>query len=397
MQIKENSADQIWLKRIEFVALSTWLITGLVLVIISYVQYGEDFRGYYAAATVLLRGGNPYEYQEVAKVLNEFTGRMGNNPYYYPPWFAWIFLPLTALKFEMARIVWLLLNYLLWNFGLIRLNKALSWKLNKWQLYGLFTCATFSFAWITWRYEQAGILVFVILVELIISIQLRRQYWGGLWLALLLIKPNITLIVAAGVGVWLIRNGQKRIVLLAILALVCLTLVSTAITPEWYKPFLEVGFGSGLTSVLDGPDNVVGHRINSTFPDWLAIFGIARQFRYMLYGLYMAVGIVFLFRLIWISQDFLQVVSGSVLASFALTPYALQYDFPALIFILFWCLQASLSRPQRQWASLLGAGFVFSVIFWQQNISWAYWMIVGLIFLYFYAAHSLRVQVLPKN
>jgi hypothetical protein len=68
-----------------------------------------------------------------------------------------------------------------------------------------------------------------------------------------------------------------------------------------------------------------------------------------------------------------------LLISYAITPYALQYDYPPLVIPLFWTLSRCVSYPRAFTIALVLAGFVFSVIFWQQNISWAYWMVVGAI------------------
>ncbi len=53
-------------KLIDFGTLCAWLITSVTMAVIAYSQFGQDFRGYYAAARVLLEGGNPYDYTKVA-------------------------------------------------------------------------------------------------------------------------------------------------------------------------------------------------------------------------------------------------------------------------------------------------------------------------------------------
>src|SRR5215211_5612720 len=207
-----NSTKSQWIKRLDFAMLSAWLLMSLTLAIIAFAWFGVDFRGYYAAARVLLAGGNPYNYHLVAQVLLEVTGEMGNNPYYYPPWFAWLFVPLASLPFQLARAIWMTFNVIIWNLGLWQLGKTIGWPQTGWRMYTLFMLTTFSFAWITWRYEQAGILVFVMLVALVLSIQKQNWMWAGIWLAFLWIKPNITLIPVAGVCLWLFRQGQWRTV-----------------------------------------------------------------------------------------------------------------------------------------------------------------------------------------
>jgi hypothetical protein len=374
---QNRDQDHHWARRVDFFALASWLSLGVWLAVISFLLYGVDFRGYYAAAQVLLSGGNPYDYHQVAPVLLRITGEMGNNPYYYPPWFAWLFTPLVLLPFQIARAVWMGFNLVVWNLGLWNLGKIVKWPARGWRLYALYGLATFSLAWITWRYEQAGILIFAILVALIVAVEKERWTWAGFWMALLLIKPNITLIVVIGLSLWLIRRHQWRPVLTMVLWLGILLAVSTWITPDWYQPFFEEGFGQGLTVVLDGPENVVALRINTTLPDWLGTLGVASQLRAPIYGLAAAAGIIVFLIIIWYSQSFLQVMSISLLVSYALTPYAMQYDNPALVIVVFWALAVCSRSPMGTRVAILLAGFVFSVIFWQQNISWAYWMVVG--------------------
>jgi hypothetical protein len=368
-----------WTRRFDFSMLSAWLILSLILAFIAFVWFGVDFRGYYAATRVLMAGRNPYDYRLVAAVLLEVTGEMGNNPYYYPPWFAWLFIPLASLPFQIARAVWMFFNLILWNFGLWKLSTMIGWPPVGWPRYALFALTTFSFAWITWRYEQAGILVFVLLVALILSIQNQDWSWSGIWLALLLIKPNVTLIIVAGISLWLLRRGQWRSVMVAIFTLLVLVSISTLITPDWYQPFFEAGFGQGLTVVLDGPNQIVAQRINTTFPDWLRTFGMKSQLRTLIYGIAICVGVIVFFWAVYRSQSLLELVSLLLLVSYAITPYALQYDYPPLVISLFWALSLCVSSPRALGIGLFLAAFVCSVIFWQQNISWAYWIVIGLI------------------
>jgi hypothetical protein len=55
----------------------------------------------------------------------------------------------------------------------------------------------------------------------------------------------------------------------------------------------------------------------------------------------------------------------------------MQYDNPSLIIVIIWALSICSRSQLAMRVGILLAGFVFSVIFWQQNISWSYWMVVG--------------------
>lgn len=367
-----------WAKRIDFFFLSAWLMTSLGAALISLLFFGVDFRGYYAAAQVLMAGGNPYDYRQVAAVLLKVTGEMGNNPYYYPPWFAWLFIPLAKLPFQIARAIWMLFNLMVWNVSIFQLSKLVHWPADGWKRYAIFFLSTLTFAWVTLRYEQAGILVLGLFVALIFSLENKKWIQSGIWLALLLVKPNITLVVVAGVSLWLLRRGQWRPILVMMAATLGLLIISTLITPNWFKPFFEPGFGRGLTVTLDGTEIMGDTRINTTMLDWLAYLGVQSSLRVILYGIFIPVAILIYFLVILRSQSLLEVIGLSILISCAITPYALQYDYPPLVITFLWALSLPKPTPTATRISALLAGFIFYASMWDPSIASRYWMIIGL-------------------
>lgn len=373
-----NFKTSAWTKRLDFFFLSAWLMSSLGAALISLLFFGVDFRGYYAAAQVLLAGGNPYDYHQVAAVLLKVTGEMGNNPYYYPPWFAWLFIPLARLPFQIARAIWMLFNLIVWNVSIFQLGKWIDWPANGWKRYAIFILATLTFAWITFRYEQAGILVLGMLVMALLSMRDQKWIQSGIWLALLLVKPNVTLVVVAGISLWLLRKGQWRPIVVMVVTTLALLAVSTLITPNWFKPFFEPGFGRGLTMTLDGPEKIGDARINTTLIDWLAYNGVPSNLRLILYGTAVPVAILVFFLIVWRSQSLLEVISLTTLISCAVTPYALQYDYPPLVITFLWALSLPKRTPTAAWISTLLAGFIFYASMWNPSIASRYWMIVGL-------------------
>ena len=365
--------------RLDFLALVSWLLISLGLATISYMWGGTDFRGYYAAARVFITGGNPYDYHQVAQVLLSVTGRMGNNPYYYAPWFVWLFIPLTLLPFQIARAVWMLLNLLAWNFSLWKISRIINWPQKGWRQYLFFILSTFTFAWITWIFEQASILVFAILVALLFSI--RNQKWGlsGLLLSFLLIKPNITLVVVATICLWLISNEQWKPIKAFGSWLVILLTITTLLTPTWYRPFFEPGFGQGLSIDLDGPNKLGATRFFTTIFDWLAILGIKDTLSWFTYGICAILGFILLYWIVRHSKSLMEVTSVALLVSYFLTPYALQYDYAPLVIVLLWALSLCTSSKKARVVGYLFAGFIFSVTIWKQNIAWGFWIVIGLI------------------
>lgn len=383
-------------KLVDFTALCLWLITSATMAVIAYLEHGQDFRGYYAAGRVLLGGGNPYEYARVADMLLAVTGKAGNNPFYYPLWFGWIVAPLSLLPFQAARAVWMFFNLVLWLFGLLRLRQLLDFPPRGWRSWLMNLLATFIFAWTTWKFEQTGILLFVIVVEALTAYQ--KQQWGrmGLFLALALIKPNVMLLPVAVLIGWFIRNRNWRPVFIALAVLLALVIVTTALTPTWHQPFLQPGFGRGLTDVLDGPDQVTGVRINTTMLDWLKSLEISSLIGTVIYSAAIFIGVALIVIQICQTRSLMQTAIVSLLVSYAITPYALQYDYPPLAIVLYWATARSIHLANKAVPVLL-LSFMASVLIWERPISDGYWIVIGLIALTAWVTWIERNLAVPEK
>ena len=383
----QNSREKL----LDFTALSLGMITSLVMAIFAFLEYGQDFRGYYAAARVLLERNNPYDYTQVARVLLEVTGRTGNNPFYYPLWFGWFITPLSLLPFQTARVFWMLFNWAMWIIGLLRLQQLMDFPRKGWRNWLINLLATFVFAWMTWKFEQTGILLFIIMVEVLIAY--KKQQWNrmGIFLALALIKPNVMLVPVIALVLWLVRNRNWRPVVVTGIALVALIVITTALTPDWYQPFFQPHFGQGLTEVLDGPNQIISTRLNTTLLDLLKWFSVPKNVQIVIYTVVGLAGVWILLIRVWKSKSILDISVTALLVSFAITPYALQYDFPPLTIVLFWIL-ARLSRVKSEFLPTLMVALIASVLVWERPISDGYWIVIGLIVLAAWASKFASVD-----
>jgi len=379
----------------DFAALCAWIITSATMAVIAYSWYGQDFPDYYAAARVLLKGGNPYDYSQVASVLLEVIGKANNNPFFYPPWFGWFITPLAWMPFQAARAAWMLLNWVAWLIGLIRLQQLLKWPSKGWRNSLMNLLASFVFAWITWKFGQTGILLFAIMVEVLIAF--REQQWNrmGIYLALSLIKPNITLLPAAALAAWLIRRKNLRPVFVMLTTLAGLILITTIMTPGWYQPIFQPNFGRGLTNILDGP-NQVTIRLNTTLLDWLKSFPVPKGLRDAIYAITVTISLSILAITVWKSNSIMQTATTSLLVNFAITPYALQYDYPPLAIVLFWGMALSNYASSGK-VPLVIISFIASVLVWERPISDGYWIVLGLCGLAIWGWRAHKGKEIPQN
>jgi alpha-1,2-mannosyltransferase len=86
------------------------------------VPVRTDFASYYLAGMVTRQGGDPYDSQALAAAGHRLGFDFDQYPFLYPPPFALCMAPLSLLRFETARALWMLLSTacLLASFVVIR-------------------------------------------------------------------------------------------------------------------------------------------------------------------------------------------------------------------------------------------------------------------------------------
>jgi hypothetical protein len=376
-----------------------------------YLRYGHDFRGYYAAARVALSGGDPYDYRQVAPVLLESTGYVGNNPFYYPPWFCLAILPLALLPFDLARAVWIGVNWVLFFGGLALTFRALAWPVRGWRRWLVSLSALYMFAWVTLKFEQLGIFLFFCLAWALWALgrdsiahaggnpstdtsraepgDSGRGTWlhstpgrdiqAGLALALLLTKPNVMLLAV----VYLVlssRRSQSSALLWMLIWLGLLAGVGTLLYPGWLAGMFQPDFGIGLTRLLDGPDRVLQQRRLCTLLHWLEAWGITSVTAWILYAVLALAGLALAWRSPRLRSDRVYGASLGTVLTLLLTPYALLYDYTPLIVGLLWAYQR-LGQGivgVRRWLSIAILIFMFSVLLWAGPEVDGYWLALGM-------------------
>jgi len=369
-----------WERLADAATLFAWLLVLGVVIWAAFSLFGEDFRGYYAAATVWLHGGDPYDYAQLVPVLKMLTGFVGNNPYYYPPWFVVFMTPFALLPYPMARAVWIVFNAALLWVGMELTLRALDWPLSGWRRWSLFMAGGYLFGWMCLRFEQTGILIFFFFATALYLLRTDHLLAAGVAMSFLLTKPQAGY-AALAVLLTFAWHRYRRAVESCFLTLIVLLGTSTVLVPRWYRHLLRPDFGAGLFRELNGPGQVVARRINTTFLDWRASFGVrgaAAWFLYLLVFLICAVALRYAYRQ-QVARDWTYLASLSVVLGFLLVPYALQYDYPPMLVSLFWLLHrlGSLAGFRRRGTAGLIAG-ALSVPVWERPIYDGFWIPLAL-------------------
>lgn len=365
--------------KLDFIALSFLIVLSLALAILAYSFGGVDFGVYYAAGRVFLQGGNPYNYSQLVKEIVSSTGKT-NNPYYYAPWFTWAVSPLALLPFEAARILWAVLNFAAWFWGLFNLSKLIEWPPIGWRRWEMYLLVTFVFAWGTWGSEQVGVLIFLILTTILLFHEHEKLFYMGIWMALLLFKPNITAFPVMALTIWLILRGKWKPVVSMAGALMLMVVLSLLVSPGWYLELLQPDKVTGLSYTLSGSGTVQILRYTSTLLDWLSAYGIIGNTAYVIYTIAALAGLLITIKTINKTRSIIRLAAAVLLVNFALVPYALFYDYPSLALSLF-LVNAELSkRPTLVWIQRLMNGLILYSLFIGNNIAYRYWIVVILLF-----------------
>jgi hypothetical protein len=359
--------------RVDFLTFSFFIVISIALAMVAYIFGGIDFGVYYAAGKVFLHGGNPYDYSQLIGEIVSSTGDT-NNPYYYAPWFTWVLSLFSLFPYEIARLLWALFNYGVWMLCLFNLTKLIPWHSVGWKRWGMYIYLTFVFAWSTWGSEQVGILILFIFTSVLLSYQNKQWLIMGLWIAILLFKPNITAIPIVIFSCWLLLHGNWKPVVSGGVWFIVLFLISLVLSPGWYAELLQPDKITGLSYTLDESGRTQIERFTTTLIDWLSIYGIVGDWAYTIYGIAAVVGVIWLGQLIYYSQSLLKMISASILINFALVPYALFYDYPSLSLTLFYINYGFAKRQHLVWFQRLMNICIVVCLFIGDDIRYRYWI-----------------------
>src|ERR1700753_366548 len=121
-QIDRRTNKRFWLGGVALLALLLTLVVGNFFVPqskrLTGGMVGHDFLAFYTAG-VFVREGRTHELYELEKVKSfqhELAGREGLEigesfgPFWNPPFYAWVFVPLAGMSYRNALIVWEAIN-----------------------------------------------------------------------------------------------------------------------------------------------------------------------------------------------------------------------------------------------------------------------------------------------
>jgi hypothetical protein len=309
---------------------------------------------YWSAAELLADGRSPYDVTRQRQVQADYGWQRESNglgkydflPYYYPPWFGMLFVPLRPLGFGAAKIAWFFLNvemalaagYLLrpTGTGAPCLGSVLLAALS------LFTLASVVLG-------QTAVLVLFLAALSWRLLETGRDRAAGVALAWLTVKPQLTAVVLLALALRLAGDRRWRVAGWFVATLGVLGLVSTLVLPTW------------LTEMLGAPRQTPSP--TEYFPwignAWYLVLRTGGVGGMWLLVLYLAAALPLVAATVRASlrreYSLLDLMGLGLLAAFFVAPYARHYDFAVLAITV---LALARHRLSPLAGKLLPVGFV---------------------------------------
>lgn len=318
------------LARLAAFAVVTALLVTLAPRVIAPERLCPDFIQFWTAASLLAEGRDPYDPALQALVqqalgwdkVRDGFGIYGFLPYYYPPWLALAFIPLLPLGYTMAKFAWLVLG--------AEMLLAAGWLLKD-TVRGipaplaLAVVALFGFSIRSVAMGQVAPLVLVLVALAWRLLEERRDFAAGVVLALLTIKPQLSLLLILALLGWTARHRRWGVWRGAAAAMALLVVASTAAFPGWLPSMLEA------TRVTPMP-TAYYPGLGTTWYVTLGALGFSGP---MLIVAYMVVAVPLLLAMLRAvareERSLEDIVGLALLAPFFVIPYARPYDYPVLL------------------------------------------------------------------
>jgi hypothetical protein len=315
------------------------------------VFYGNDFGQYYTAIQNLLKGKSPY---------------LESYPFILPLWSVLPYLWLAPFSSSLALNLWTIFNGLLIGLLLILNLRILQFTPPVWAWTPLLFC-TLLVCNGGWLVSQPTIVIACGLgLGLWWAERRNSPFLSGLCsLLFLLLKPQITLLLAVLLILWYALKGKWRFWQGAIVASVVIGLITLILSPSWpfdyTKSFSFSQTGAGYVWQT------------TTMLDWLFFsFQITGTTAYIIYGIFILAVLGGLGWFFWQARhgrlDFTALYCLTIAAWMTITPYTRDYDYPVLVLPMLFVLVELCRKEENMLARWLGiAALVFCPLYYQKG------------------------------
>jgi len=300
-----------------------------------------DFVDFWAAARLLLNGGNPFSPTEVLE-LQRSVGLVESKPLlmWNPPWTLSFVLPFGAMDFQVSQFFWLLLHVF---FILLSAQKlwAIYSHVERKSYLPWIAVLTFIPAWFVLIIGQISALILLGIVGFLYFERKNQLFLAGVSTVLISVKPHLVYLFWIGLIVWIWKQRRWRAAFGAIVAGLIVAVIPMIIDPAVYSQFIEMYRFPGRSTPLELPAPSLGSLLTLYVPHG----NVPIQFLPPLAGT---------LWFLWYGQrhkenwDWSEQMPIMILVSITLSAYAWTYDQVILLPAVFHGL-ALVNRQSSQW------------------------------------------------
>jgi hypothetical protein len=316
------------------------------------VPRSTDFLCYWTAGHLLAHGQSPYDPAAQSRIQRNLGwdkstrggGRYEFLPYYYPPWFGLLCVPLGTIDYQVAERVWFFFNIQCLLISSLLLRDVIDNVPRAVPPVAL--CAFFPTLLAIFA-GQTSLLILLLVAASWSLLAHRRDRAAGAILALLTIKPQLSVLILAGVMVRAARRRRWGVAGGFAFGFGLLCLASTAVLPSWPDQMLRAFRVTPLPTEY-------WPWVGSSWTLALRTLGLHGGVLWLVYAAAAVPLTAISLRAAWDpGRPLHDVLALSSVATFFLAPYAQLYDYPLLVIPLLVILGDRL--PGRKGAALLAA------------------------------------------
>ncbi|MGN6734631.1 MAG: glycosyltransferase family 87 protein [Candidatus Binatia bacterium] len=200
----------------------------------------NDFVEYWAAAKLLLAGGNPYSPTELL-IMERSIGWSQPEPLvmWNPPWTLPLIMPLGVLGYDTAQLTWFLLHSLIIFVGAKVLWQSYAGD-PKNARYSLLAVLVFPPVYFALLLGQIGPLILLGIIGFLFFAQKKAWLFAGASLSLVSIKPHVSYLLWIALIFWVLKEKLWRLALGAAVAGLLLVLMPLGWNSAIYTEYVEL-------------------------------------------------------------------------------------------------------------------------------------------------------------
>ena len=221
-------------------------------------KYVRDFVEYWAATRLLLTGNNPYGPNELFE-LQRSVGWNDSIPLlmWNPPWTLSFTIPFGLASFDVAQLLWLLVN----TFIVLFCAKQL------WLFYGgpptayrraWLVVLTFAPAYLVLLLGQIAPLILLGLVGFLLCARNKYWKWAGACTILVSIKPHLLYLFWIALVLWIFEKRQWQLMIGATVSGFIAVTIPLLFSPSVYTDYMELNATGKLPTPYDWQTPTIG-------------------------------------------------------------------------------------------------------------------------------------------